>query len=143
MRLAVLKMGAVAGDVAANLALIDAAAGQAAAGGARLLVAPELALTGYGAGEAIRDLAEPADGPQVARLRSLAKAHGLGIVAGFAERDGEHIFNSLVLADGEAPPRIYRKTHQDREPGGVGQRVSVSVDPGGGPVSTHTKHQPT
>src|SRR3546814_6062788 len=111
MRLAVLKMGAVAGDVAANLALIDAAAGQAAAGGARLLVAPELALTGYGAGEAIRDLAEPADGPQVARLRSLAKAHGLGIVAGFAEREGEHIFNSLVLADGEAPPSIYRKTN--------------------------------
>src|SRR3546814_14639732 len=107
MRLAVLQMEAVAGDVAANLALIDAAAGQAAAGGARLLVAPELALTGYGAGEAIRDLAEPADGPQVARLRSLANAHGLGIVAGFAERDGAHHFNSLVLAYGEGTARIY------------------------------------
>src|SRR3546814_7173014 len=81
MRLAVLQMEAVAGDVAANLALIDAAAGQAAAGGARLLVAPELALTGYGPGEALRDLAEPADGPQVARLRQLAKAEGLGLVA--------------------------------------------------------------
>src|SRR3546814_16845186 len=89
MRLAVLQMEAVAGDVAANLALIDAAAGQAAAGGARLLVAPELALTGYGAGEALRDLAEPADGPQVARHRSLAKAPGPGIGAGFGVRRPE------------------------------------------------------
>src|SRR3546814_11969018 len=110
MRLAVLQMEAVAGDVAANLALIDAAAGQAAAGGARLLVAPELALTGYGAGEAIRDLAEPADGPQVARLRSLANEHGLGIAAGLAERDGEHLFNTLVLAGGAGPPGDSRKT---------------------------------
>ena len=111
MRIAVQQMVAVAGDVAANLDRIAAAAEQAAAGGARLLVAPELALTGYGAGEAIRDLAEPAEGPQVRRLQALSQARGIAIVAGFAERAGGRIFNSLAMVEGEAPPAVYRKTH--------------------------------
>jgi predicted amidohydrolase len=104
-------MVAVAGDVEANLASIAAAAEAAAAGGADLLIAPELALTGYGAGEAICDLAEPAEGPQVRQLQALSQAHGLAIVAGFAERADERIYNSLVLAEGEATPAVYRKTH--------------------------------
>ena len=62
MKIALVQMQAVAGDVAANLKTIETAAAEAAAGGADLLVAPELAITGYGAGEAIRDLAEPVDG---------------------------------------------------------------------------------
>ncbi|MGF1629326.1 MAG: carbon-nitrogen hydrolase family protein [Kiloniellaceae bacterium] len=111
MKIAVYQMSAVAGDVAANLKLIDAAAAQAAAGGARLLVAPELAVTGYGAGDAIRRLAEPADGPQVGRLQALSKEHGLAIVAGFAERAEAGIFNSLVMVDGDLPPAVYRKSH--------------------------------
>jgi predicted amidohydrolase len=40
----------------------DVGADAAAAGGARILVVPELATTGYGAGEAILSLAETADG---------------------------------------------------------------------------------
>src|SRR5690606_13322679 len=66
MRIAALQMQAVAGDAEANLARIERAAREAAAGGARLLIAPELAVTGYGAGEASRTLAEPADGMAVA-----------------------------------------------------------------------------
>ena len=111
MRIAVQQMVAVAGDVAANLDRIAAAAEEAAAGAADLLIAPELAVTGYGAGEAIRDLAEPAEGPQVRRLQALSRAHGIAIVAGFAERDGGRIFNSLALVEGEAAPAVYRKTH--------------------------------
>lgn len=111
MKIALLQMGAAAGDVAANLAQIEEGAGQAAVRGARLLLAPELALPGYGAGEAFHDLAEPADGPQVRRLQALSRAHGLAIVAGFAERDGARIYNSLVMVDGDAAPTVYRKTH--------------------------------
>ena len=48
MRLAAFQMVAQAGDVAANLAMIEAAAAEAKAKGAELLVAPELATTGYG-----------------------------------------------------------------------------------------------
>ena len=109
MRIAVLQMKAVAGDVAASLARIESAARQAADGGARILVAPELATTGYGAGPIIADLAEPRDGQQVERLTAISREHGLAIVAGFAEREGADVFNSLAFADGNAEPAIYRK----------------------------------
>ena len=49
MHLALLQMSAVAGDVAGNLERIERAAGEAAQRGAWLLIAPELALGGYGA----------------------------------------------------------------------------------------------
>lgn len=109
MRIALFQMCAVAGDVAANLRLIEEAAAAAAAGGADLLVAPELATTGYGAGPAIRDLAEPADGPQVGHLAALARKHRLALVAGFAERAGDRLFNSLAVLSGERAPAVYRK----------------------------------
>jgi len=109
MRIAVLQMQATAGDVAANLARIEVGAVEAAGAGARIMVAPELATTGYGAGPVITGLAEPRDGRQVKRLTAIAREHGLAIVAGFAERDGADVFNSLAVADGSAAPVIYRK----------------------------------
>jgi predicted amidohydrolase len=111
MKVAILQMHAVAGDVAANLATLEAAAAEAAEGGADLLIAPELATTGYGAGAAIRDLAEPADGPQVCRLRAAAARHGLVIVAGFAERADGTVYNALACVRRDAAAAIYRKTH--------------------------------
>ncbi|NIA72518.1 carbon-nitrogen hydrolase family protein [Pelagibius litoralis] len=111
MRIAILQMTAVPGDVAANLEQIETAAAQAAAGGADLLIAPELATTGYGAGDVIADLAEAAEGPQVRQLTALSEKHRLALVAGFAERDGEQLFNSLVMVDGGTAPGFYRKTH--------------------------------
>lgn len=111
MRLAALQMQATPGDVAANLARIGAAAERAAAAGAALLVAPELAVTGYGAGDAFDELAEPAEGAAVASLAELAAATGVAIVAGFAERDGRSVYNSAVFADGRRRPTVYRKSH--------------------------------
>lgn len=111
MRMAILQMRAKAGDVAANLDRIGRAAADAAAQGAGLLVTPELAVTGYGAGEAIRALAEPADGPTVERLRQLSLDTGVAIAAGFAERDGNAVYNSAICVDGDARPAVYRKSH--------------------------------
>ena len=50
MKIAALQMQAINGDITANLARIAAAAKDAAGQGAKLLIAPELAVTGYGAG---------------------------------------------------------------------------------------------
>jgi len=111
MRIALLQMRAVAGDVDANLETIERAAEEAAAGGADLLTTPELATTGYGAGEAIRELAEPVEGPQLRRLSDISGRHGLALVAGFAERAGGKVYNALALLRPEAAPAIYRKTH--------------------------------
>jgi predicted amidohydrolase len=111
MKLAALQMQAVAGDQPANLARIEMAAREAAKAGAAMIVVPELALPGYGAGAAMAELEEPADGALVARLGVLAGATGVAIVAGFAERDGDDVFNSAVFTDGVRPPVIYRKSH--------------------------------
>ena len=109
MRLAALQMQATPGDVAANLARIGAPRSGGAAGAA-LLVAPELAVTGYGAGDAYGELAEPAEGA-AAWLAELAAATGVAIVAGFAERDGGRSTTAPCFADGRRRPTVYRKSH--------------------------------
>ena len=109
MRLAAFQMEARAGDVAANLSMIGEAAAEAKAAGAALMVAPELATTGYGAGDAIRELAEPADGSQVAAIQELAARHGIVLVVGFAERAAGTVYNSAVLAHPDGWRKVYRK----------------------------------
>jgi predicted amidohydrolase len=111
MRLAAFQMIARPGDVAANLAMLADAAREAGAAGADILVAPELATTGYGAGEAIRELAEPADGAQVAQLAAAAAQSGVAIVAGFAERSGGALYNSALFVDTSGRRSVYRKCH--------------------------------
>lgn len=104
-------MRAVAGEPDRNLARIEEAARQAAERGAELLIAPELAVTGYGAGEAIRSLAEPADGAVVSRLKAISAETGIAIVAGFAELAEGAVWNSAVFVDGAREPVVYRKSH--------------------------------
>ena len=111
MRIAAFQMQARAGDVEANLAMIGDAAVEARARGAELLVLPELATTGYGAGEAIRALAEPADGRQVAALARTARDKKIALVAGFAERAGAAIYNSAILLTPDGDCSLYRKCH--------------------------------
>jgi predicted amidohydrolase len=111
MKLAALQMRAVAGDSAANLARIERAMREAGEKGADLLVAPELAITGYGAGDAIKSLAEPPDGDTATRLHGLSRETGVAVVAGFAERDGETIYNSAMFVDRRGLLEVYRKSH--------------------------------
>lgn len=109
MRLAAFQMEAIAGDVATNLAMIADAAAEAKAKGAEVMVAPELAVTGYGAGDAIRDLAQPADGAHVAALAEIAARNSMTLVAGFAERAGGAIYNSAALVESDGQRIVYRK----------------------------------
>ncbi|MBP1861325.1 carbon-nitrogen hydrolase family protein [Rhizobium herbae] len=109
--LAALQMKSESGDVAANLARIGQAAKDAAARGASLLITPELGLTGYGAGDIIRDLAEPANGPLLQRLQAISEETGVAIIAGFAERAESMIFNSAAYVDGSTTPVVYRKSN--------------------------------
>jgi 5-aminopentanamidase len=109
MRLAAFQMEAIAGDVATNLAMIADATAEAKAKGAEVMVAPELAVTGYGAGDAIRDLAQAADGAHVAALVEIARKNSIALVAGFAERVGGAIHNSAALVEPDGRHVIYRK----------------------------------
>lgn len=74
----------------------------AAAAGAALLVAPELILPGYDRPDLHRDLAQPRDGAWMARLSQMARETGCGICLGWAERDGEAVYNAATVigADG-------------------------------------------
>lgn len=111
MILAALQMTAVVGSIQMNLATIEATIGEAALAGADLVVFPELALTGYGAGDAIRRLAEPADGPSLRRIASLARSHRIAVALGFAEANGTELYNSAAFVPPDEGPVIYRKRH--------------------------------
>jgi len=136
MRIAALQMHAIAGDDEANLTRIASAAADAAAGGATLLIAPELAVTGYGAGRAAFErFASPASGPVAGRLSAIARENGIAIVAGFAEREGSTTYNSALFTDGIGTNAVYRKSHLygDYERAAFKAAVpdSVMVDLGG------------
>jgi predicted amidohydrolase len=112
MRTALLQSSGRPGSVVENLKVLDEAAGRAAAGGAGLLAAPEMFLTGYAIGDDIARLAEPADGDSADAVAEIATRHGVAVVYGYPEREGETVYNSaqLISADGTRLAN-YRKTH--------------------------------
>jgi predicted amidohydrolase len=101
---------------AENRALSLRAAGELFARGADLVVVPELIVPGYVAdAERLAAIAEPLDGPTTAAWRSLAAQAGGMIAGGFCERDGDRLFNTAVIVDGEGIVVHYRKLHLFRE----------------------------
>lgn len=87
---------------------------EAAAGGARIAVAPEGALEGYVVNEIIegrapesrmREVAIPIDHSLIGRFRQLAAELGMCLVIGFAERIGDDVFNCAVFIDGKGAIR--------------------------------------
>src|SRR6202011_3992475 len=109
MRLAAYQMVAAPGDVPRNLAMIVAAAERAKAAAADILVVPELATTGYAIGDDLLALAEDADGAQATALGAAAERLGIAIVAGFAERAGNAVYNAALLAAPSGARHVYRK----------------------------------
>lgn len=111
MRVGVLQLAPVFGDVAGNLDRIERALD---AERADLWVLPELATTGYrflDRAEALA-LAEPIpDGPSVARLCARSAALRATIVCGLAERDGDRLYNSAFVASEGRVVGVYRKSH--------------------------------
>ena len=99
---------------ATGLRALDSAAARAAARGARLLLTPELSLTGYALGDSVPEHAEPSDGPAAAAVARIAEEHGVAVVYGYPERataDGPvHNAVQLISAGGVALAN-YRKTH--------------------------------
>ncbi|MGY4916759.1 carbon-nitrogen hydrolase family protein [Streptomyces sp. 900116325] len=112
LRTALLQSSGRPGSVAENIKALDEAAGRAAAAGARLLVCPELFLTGYAIGDDVPRLAEPADGASARTVADIAVRHGLAVLYGYPERADELIFNAaqLIGPDGTRLAN-YRKTH--------------------------------
>lgn len=110
MKIAAFQMQA-GGDPEDRLDRIEQAMRDAKADGADLLVAPELAVTGYGGGAALRSLAQPAGGQWAKRLTQAVREIGIGLVAGFPEAENEARFISALVINRTDPdnPLIYRK----------------------------------
>ena len=104
MRLTLFQADAEPGAPHRNLDRLERAAAEAAERGSALLVGPEMGLTGYDIGaEAVRALAEPADGPMAARVAAIARRHGIALLYGYPERGADGaVFNAaqLIGADG-------------------------------------------
>jgi predicted amidohydrolase len=133
MRVAAIQLNST-GDKARNVENAERHVRAAAAAGAELAVLPEKwnLLSG---GAALREGAEPLDGPTLSAARSWARELGIHLVAGsVAERsdDAEKPFNTsaLIGPDGELQAR-YRKIHMfDVDVGGVAYRESEHEEPG-------------
>jgi predicted amidohydrolase len=100
-------------DKPANLATIAERLQQAAAAGARLVVFPECAVTGYcfESKEEAWPHAETLPGPSTERLAAQCKALGVWAVVGLLERDGDRLFNACALIGPEGLKAGYRKAH--------------------------------
>ena len=114
VRVACCQIAPQVGDKAGNLALAAQAIERAARGGARIVVLPELCNSGYvfeSRSEA-RALAEPfADGPSIDLWCRLAADLGLVVVAGFAERAGDTLYNAAAVVGPAGRLGVYRKVH--------------------------------
>jgi predicted amidohydrolase len=109
LTIAGLQAAGVPGDVEANCAQLRAAAAEAAAAGAGLLITPELYLTGYDIGDRVRELAQR---DLTGMVRQIAREAGLAILAGLPEPAGDLLYNSAILIDEQGEVLLrYRKTH--------------------------------
>ncbi len=129
----------------ANLRKLEEWTRKAAAAGAELVIAPEGFLEGYvgndhqpdiGRGKLDRtkyfEVGEPLDGEALRRVRALAQELKVYLAVGFAEREAERMYNSLLVVSPQGRDLIhYRKTHcGDSEPYNTeGDRLQVADTP--------------
>ncbi len=111
---AVAQMDPQLGQPAANRARLKALFRTATANGARLVVFPECAVSGYGFGdlESAWAAAEPLPGPTTAAFTALCADADAYAVIGLLERAGdEQLYNSAVLVGPAGVVGVYRKAH--------------------------------
>jgi predicted amidohydrolase len=114
VNVAVVQMAPRVGEYEANQAAVREAV---AGAGADVVVVPELATSGYvfESVEEARSVARPA-GEALAPWISAAADHACVVAGGFAELDGDVLYNSGALVDGSGVLAVYRKLHLwDRE----------------------------
>lgn len=113
MRLALWQTEGHPEDKAANLAALSRMAQASAMAGADLLLCPECWLAGYNLSlEACGQLAEPQGGPSMRAIGRIAADNNIAIAYGYAERDGDVLYNSAACIGPEGDLLgHYRKVH--------------------------------
>jgi predicted amidohydrolase len=115
MKLAVIQFQPAFLDEAETIRRLDPLLDRVEAeGGADLVVLPELAACGYNfktTDEAMSAASSPDDSRFLAHLSDRCREMDCEIVAGFAERDGDALYNSAALISADGIEGLYRKTH--------------------------------
>lgn len=108
--IALAQINPALGDLERNLAMHEKTAEEAIARGARLLIFPELSLTGYFLKDIVSSVALPLTSPFLTRLRDLSRR--IDLVVGFVEETPEHLFYNaaLYLSMGEIL-HVHRKVY--------------------------------
>jgi len=102
MKIAIMQMNSKLGDVDTNLVKINQAAGKATTNKARLLICPELAITGYGASDNLHKKALTADDEGMKQLSKISRENNIALVIGYSEKTANGYANSSVfIADGK------------------------------------------
>ncbi|CAH1652295.1 nitrilase-related carbon-nitrogen hydrolase [Chelatococcus asaccharovorans] len=111
-RVAAIQFTAMPGRALENRARSLQLIENAAADGARVIVLPELAVSGYTLnGHELSAAAEPLDGPTLSAWTDVAKRLGVVIAGGFCESDGDRLYNSALLVGPDGLLLHYRKLH--------------------------------
>lgn len=122
-------------NVASMLAQMDAAALQ----GVKLLVFPELSVTGAAFADRAeaQGVAEPLDGASVAALAAKAAALDMTVVAGLVESAGDKLYDTSVLIGPDGVVGSHRSTELSDDQVGVfdeGSTVARVYDTDAGPI---------
>lgn len=112
-KIAAVQMDVQLGDIRRNRNAICERLRTAATAGAKLIVFPECAVTGYcyGSKSEAADYAEPLPGPTTDVLAADCREFGVHSIVGLIERDGDRLFNAAALVGPGGLVAGYRKTH--------------------------------
>ena len=87
------------GDTKNALAKVNETLAKAALKKVEMVVFPELFVPGYNQMKTHSRVAQAQGGAWETKLAALAKEHGCGLTIGWAERDGDRIYNSASTFD--------------------------------------------
>lgn len=107
----VVQMRPELGNMAKNMRKIEEKVTEATTNGSKLIVFPELALTGLVPPDKAKRLAQSTEGEFIDFLLDLSKKYHVFIVAGMPEKDGDHYYNTAILSGPDDLAGKYRKIH--------------------------------
>ena len=113
MKVAAVQMDVKILEKESNLDKILAHLETAARAGAKLVVFPECALSGYcyASPQEAAPIAEEVPGPSTEKIAAAAKQLACTAIVGLLERAGDHIYNAAAVVGPEGILGAYRKVH--------------------------------
>ena len=96
----------------AQLDALAKATQSAAMANAKLLITPELYMSGYKIPGEVDAIAEPHDGPFMQQAGVIAKDNGIALLIGYPEQSDAGVYNSVALIDDSGQVVLnHRKLH--------------------------------